>query len=109
VPVVYCHLKLLGLDGAGSVTGSASSCTGVKTGGYVELILPLPTTLLVNANVVVPLLSASYVPVFSMYTLLAVPIEYVFPSNVTFEVDPDSKPLNVNLLYVSKSRDGPKK
>src|SRR5210317_2024102 len=36
------------------------------------------TTLLTNANVFASFVSISYVPVSSMYTLLAVPISYVF-------------------------------
>src|SRR6056300_408471 len=63
------------------------------------------TTLLTNANVFASFVSISYVPVSSMYTLLAVPISYVFESSrrvvevgVMFSME--------SLLYVSKVREG---
>src|SRR6056300_104175 len=67
-----------------------------------EYSVTFKAVLLVNANVLEPLLSTSYVPCSDMYTLLAVPISYVFEPYLSVEVDPDSKPLNVSLLFPSK-------
>ena len=61
--------------------------------------------LLVNANVVASLISAEYVPASLMYTLVAVPISYVFEPS--WRVDAVGVMFSmVSLLYVSKVREG---